>query len=201
MSRPCCSRCHYPTFTCVCGALTQVNNAIQVVVLQHPSEVKVAKGTARLLSLALNNMQLFVGEQAQDFEQARRYLADFEGQIMLLYPSDDSVAIAQSSRDGGQRTLLLVIDATWKKAYKIWQSNPWLAQYPQLRLSGIDGQYRIRKAASANALSTLEATAYALNELDGSDPKPLLHLFDYFIDRQMAAMPHQVKQRYPSKGE
>jgi DTW domain-containing protein YfiP len=51
--------------------------------------------------------------------------------------------------------------------------------------------YRIRKAHAPDQLSTLEATAYALMRLDGSEARyaPLIDAFDGFVAQQAARVP------------
>jgi DTW domain-containing protein YfiP len=67
--------------------------------------------------------------------------------------------------------------------------NPLLQQLPRLALRDVPASgYRIRKAHAADQLSTLEAAAYALMQLNSDEPRfrPLLSAFDGFVLQQEA---------------
>ena len=93
---------------------------------------------------------------------------------------------------------LVLIDGTWRKALKMIKLNPWLQQFQSVHLGdNYQGRYRIRKAKRPDSLSTLEATAYALSQLEPQlDITPLLQAFDALVERQLAAMPVAVRHRY-----
>ncbi|GLP97832.1 DTW domain-containing protein [Paraferrimonas sedimenticola] len=172
-----------------------MRNQVKVVVLQHPSEAKAAKATVPLLELSLNDIQVVRGESPQDFNELREQLADSNAPVWLLYPSEDATTLV-SAETPVQEGTLLVLDGTWKKAFKLYQLNPWLAELPQFALPSSQAQYRIRKAPNAEGLSTLEAVAQGLELVEHLPQTPLLHLLDVFIERQMQGMPDSVKQRY-----
>ena len=76
--------------------------------------------------------------------------------------------------------------------------NPLLQQLPRLALSQTPAsRYLIRKAHRPDQLSSLEATCYALEQLEqsaqGSQDKPrylpLLEAFDGFVAQQSAYVP------------
>ncbi|MDX2369037.1 MAG: DTW domain-containing protein, partial [Colwellia sp.] len=66
-------------------------------------------------------------------------------------------------------TLLIILDGTWKKAYRMFMLSPNLQALKQVCLPDAlanSGQYLIRKVAKKNALSSLEACCFALALLD-----------------------------------
>jgi DTW domain-containing protein YfiP len=69
---------------------------------------------------------------------------------------------------------LVIIDGTWKKAYRMFMLSKKLQGLPQVCLPksiACSGNYSIRKVAKKNALSSLEATCYALAMLESADNK------------------------------
>jgi DTW domain-containing protein YfiP len=65
--------------------------------------------------------------------------------------------------------------------------NPALQRLPRLPLRGMPAShYLIRKAHAPDQLSTLEATTYALAQLEGNAGKfaPLIAAFDGFVAQQ-----------------
>ncbi len=68
---------------------------------------------------------------------------------------------------GAKRTLIL-LDGTWKKAYKMWQLSINLQALPTVSLDNADrGNYRIRKSPKDQGVSTVEAGYLALAALEG----------------------------------
>lgn len=192
MTRTRCPRCERPLSSCLCGLVEPVSNQVQVLVLQHPSEQMHAKGTARLLQLCLQHCELRVGEQ---FDRA----VDAGGRYtMLLFPgSDDPQLTHPPELDSAQlaepaRLRLIVLDGTWRKSRKLLYQNPWLQRLPRLPLLDAPAStYRIRRAHAEHQLSTLEAVACALQQLEGrlDHWQPLWRACHAFVERERALRP------------
>jgi DTW domain-containing protein YfiP len=128
-------------------------------------------------------------------------------QPLLLYPdtpADATLGIAPAPalapellRDPGLLRLV-VLDATWRKSRKMLYLNPALQRLPRLALRDVPpSAYRIRKAHAPHQLSTLEAAAHALAQLesDALRYQPLLAAFDGFVQQQAA----QVQGASPAR--
>ena len=198
-----CPSCLRAESSCICRWITPVAHAVDVLILQHPLEVHNAKGSARLLHLSLPNSRMLTGEQfAPDTLAA--LLADKH--TVLLYPDtpgDRSLGIAPppaldpATLLDPARLQLVVLDATWRKSRKMLYLNPRLQQLPRLPLRDTPAShYLIRKAHARDQLSSLEATCYALMQLeqDASRFVPLITAFDGFVAQQLSyVMPHGEK--------
>ncbi|BDM65957.1 DTW domain-containing protein [Shewanella sp. NFH-SH190041] len=194
-----CLACDYPENACLCAHIDPIVSQTQVVILQHPAEAKHAKNSVRLLRRVLPQAQVYLGESADDFAAIRAELSQRD-RVYLLYPSAQSepaASVTACCDDQGPLTLVL-LDATWRKALKMFKLNPWLQQLPALHLGEeIQGRYTIRKASRPDSLSTLEATAYCLAQLEPAlSVAPLFRAFDALIEHRLAAMPALVRQRY-----
>jgi DTW domain-containing protein YfiP len=186
-----CATCLRPQQTCICRWVTKLSNRVEVLILQHPMEVANAKGSARLLHLSLSNSRLEVGETF-DIEK----LLPPDRRSVLLYPdtaADKSLGLAAPQPfDAGwlkepQFLRLVVLDGTWRKSRKMLYLNPALQSLPRLPLRDTPpSHYLIRKAHLPDQLSTLEATVYALAQLENDDHKfnPLIEAFDGFVAQQ-----------------
>ncbi|WP_090314538.1 tRNA-uridine aminocarboxypropyltransferase [Duganella sp. CF517] len=189
-----CAACLRPQQTCICRWVASVSNQVEVLILQHPMEVANAKGSARLLHLSLSGSRLECGEA---FEPDRLgELLSGGRRNVLLYPEtadDKSLGLAtpqmfdQDWLGEPQRLRLVVLDGTWRKSRKMLYLNPPLQALPRLPLRDTPpSHYLIRKAHLPDQLSTLEATAYALAQLE-NDPRkftPLIEAFDGFVAQQ-----------------
>ncbi|MFB2682456.1 tRNA-uridine aminocarboxypropyltransferase [Shewanella mangrovisoli] len=196
MSRHYCPHCSYPLTACLCDHVQPIQPQTQLVVLQHPSEVEHKKNSVKVLSLVIPNTQVYVGETEADFALLRGQLMDCGRPVYLVYPSELSVSVEQQRLNTD--CVLLLIDGTWRKAFKILQLNSWLAQLPAVHLAeGYASRYKIRKSSRSDSLSTLEASAYMLKALEPDlDVSPLLNAFDAMVELRIRSMPAQVRLRY-----
>lgn len=187
--RPQCTACLRPLRACICRWVAPTAHAVEVIVLQHPLEVHQAKGSARLLHLSLAHCRLVVGEAFA----VPVWPADGK-HTLLLYP-DSLQDTAPDLRvppplppewpQAQSRLRLVVLDGTWRKSRKMLYQSPPLQQLPRLALHNPPpSHYRIRKAHGSDQLSTLEATCYALCQLEGGAARfqPLLNAFDGFVE-------------------
>ncbi|WDE01050.1 tRNA-uridine aminocarboxypropyltransferase [Thalassomonas actiniarum] len=200
MSRQYCCQCQRPEKACICHLMTDVDNVPHVVVLQHPSEVGQTKGTLPLLAGSLKSCTVLVGEDFSEHEGLNELLERYRDNIYLLYPSEDALELGSGECPArqtapGQRCIIL-LDGTWKKAYRMYMLSNVLHQIPHLCLPGdLTGRYQIRKTAKKNALSTLEACCYALGIMEQKPQKyrDLLEQFVKFNQFQLSFHPGRTE--------
>ncbi|MEL0647794.1 tRNA-uridine aminocarboxypropyltransferase [Pseudoalteromonas agarivorans] len=196
MARTLCNNCSFSISTCICNAIEQVNNRVSVIILQHPSEEKIAKNTAKLLNLSLNDCQIIKGENNNDFAILKSLPLET---TVLLYPNELAINLDEKAQSTklNNITHLVVIDGTWKKAYKIFQLTTLLNQFKTVSFKQLPkNRYVIRKAPRADSLSTLEAVTHSLFLIEQLNPAPLYILLDELIQKQTQHMPEHVKARY-----
>jgi DTW domain-containing protein YfiP len=181
-----CTGCHYPATVCICEALSTLSARQEIIILQHPAESKHAKNTARLITLCMPSVTVLCGEQSTSFSELINQCSKDPHRFALIYPSTSSKALEDHPQQfalPNQKTLIF-IDATWRKAFKIWQLNPWLKAIPQWHFATPPAtKYRIRKTSVDNGLSTLEALAYTLSVTEKLDCQPLLQSFAAMQDK------------------
>lgn len=196
--RPYCGHCQRPLRTCVCRWIVPLSNLVEVIILQHPLETHNAKNTVRLLHMSLQQSRLVEGEQfADDF--LATLLGEGDKTNVLLYPptpEEDTLKLTAPAPlpqlPLPEHIRLIVIDGTWRKSRKMLYLNPLLQALPRLSLADCPpSAYAIRKAQKDNQLSTLEASCYALQQLENIrvDYAPLLHAFKGFVRQQQAFIP------------
>ncbi len=187
MSRTLCQQCNRPEKACICAFATYTENKVHVVVLQHPTEVKQSKGTVSLLQQSLKHCEVIIGENFQENEQFNALLARYGDSLALLYPSESALEVnytalvdnpaAKYGDVVNQIKCIIILDGTWKKAYRMFKLNTFLFGMKHLTLpAGIDSLYDIRKTKKNNALSSLEACCHILARLENDETKyqPLL---------------------------
>jgi DTW domain-containing protein YfiP len=153
--------------------------------LQHPLEAKHAKNTVKLLTLGMTHIEVIEGENEENFKNiANRCLTEPE-KYAVCFPSEQSVSFedglpkALDERQKFSVESVIFIDASWRKALKMWHLNPWLQKLQCWHFnSPPENQYAIRKTSQRNSLSTLEAVAYVITTLYKVDCSDLLSLFN-----------------------
>jgi len=199
MPRSYCSLCHRPQVSCICHLFSLANNDIHVVILQHPSEVKQSKGTVTLLSQSLKSCQVIIGEDFNIDAEFQELMLQFNNEVALLYPSEKAQVINEDKNAGEDSIFknircIILLDGTWKKAFRLYMVNEILHTIPHFLLpDGIISKYQIRATKKEGALSTLEACCHALSLIEKSPEKysTLLASFDEFNEMQKSFIPHQ----------
>lgn len=189
MARALCQSCLKALPACICASIKQINNQYFLHILQDPSEEKKAIGTARILALSLLHSKISVGAL---FDES---LFDLENSF-LVFPSEDAQPV--DSLVINKDSQFIILDGSWKKAYKLLMSNPFLQKLPKVSIC-VDkkSEYRIRKSPRQDGLSTVEAGYALLNDLENDSEKfqPLLDSFTSMIDYQIAQMPADIYQK------
>lgn len=192
--RAVCKRCLKAQSACICSAISLIDNQHFVHVLQDPGEEKNAIGTARILGLSLKRSKISVGTlfDAGLFDLQNSY---------LVFPDPSAVSAEQlvNTKQLDDSSVFILLDGSWKKAYKLLMSNPFLQNLPKISIN-IDKQseYRIRKSPRADGLSTVEAGYYLLSQLENNKEKfvPLLTCFNKMIDYQISSMPADIYKKH-----
>ncbi len=194
-----CQQCGKTQTLCVCQQCRKHDTKTKVIILQHPDEVKRPLGTAVIAKLCLKQCTLYVGEDFSKHQQLNDAIAQHKGQIAVLFPSEHAQPAKQwRETHCKQAKLIIVLDGTWRKAFKMWQLSTNLHALVQLALpEDLKGQYRLRKAPNDNALSTVESIAELLRitEQDSAASDTLHKVFTYLIDQQWQCIPDEVKKR------
>ena len=203
--RDVCTACFRPLKTCICKHIQSAQNLVSLTILQHPQEIYEVKNSAKLLSLCLKNSQIETGEIfSPNFFRKYQEQGLYD---LLLYPEtpeEKSLGIAHppaiditrlpaaDNLTNASKVRLWVLDATWRKSRKMLYLNPALQAMPRLALFNCPPSiYKIRKAHSENQLSTLEASCYALRQLEHNavDYSPVLKAFAAFVAEQLTFLP------------
>ncbi len=189
-----CPQCMVHRRICVCDKCAPIAGAPKLWALQHPSEAGHSKGTLRVASACLADLHVEVGETPDDFDDARN--RSRQGGLAVLFPSPGSEPLETADIAGIREWL--VIDGTWRKANRIWLSNPWLQALPCYHFKvPPPSVYRVRKAPREHSVATAEAIHHLLNlthpELDLG---PLQRGMNALVERQLANMPVEARRHY-----
>ncbi len=164
---------------CLCDQVPLVAARTGLVVVRHVREAEKSTNTARLAALAVPGTRLLEFDGTP--ESVEPALAALE-EAWLLFPDSASALPA------GPPKHLVVLDGTWRQTRRMLRKLPSLRALPRLALAGPrPGITRLRRSPSAEGMSTLEAIAAALGQLEGGEgPAKLERLHDLMVERVLA---------------
>ena len=197
-----CPSCDFILVRCLCDTLKPIDNFIELVILQHPSETLHALNTVALMKKSFQRITVLIGEDFTDNHLLNSLLLNPNNSIALLYPTQNSTLL--NSAENLPLTHLILIDGTWKKAHKIVTTSKNLHPLHSIKLESTDGGfYRIRASQKKESLSTLEASIAALKILEEKlETKSLEDSFNKMIEFQIEKMGTETfKKNYLSKKE
>ncbi len=193
MPRICCSRCRRPESVCYCHDLIAHEAPVDILILQHPDESRHALNTATIVTLSVGNAEILVGEDFSSDIRLLKRLNDPDYKPWLLFPKDGAVSLTTVANavQGDKKPLFILLDATWRKARKIYYLSTCLHTLPAVQITTDKlSAYRIRKVPAAGYLSTVEAAVEVLNVFDHDQDTcdRMLVAFDRLIGNQITAM-------------
>jgi DTW domain-containing protein len=181
-----CSRCYQRKEICICPILPTVKTRAEFLVLRHIKEAERASNTGRLVALAMPNSRIVscggggrIGISSPDDELLRPG-------TYLLWP--DGTSTPQDILDLTPPDRVVVLDATWRQARRLYSRTPVLQAIPRLALTAPTRyRERLRDQHRADGMSTLEAVAAAVSQLEGAETaEPLERLYDEVVRRTIA---------------
>ena len=209
-----CIKCLKPAPLCICEFLKPQANKRFVLILQHPQEPDKILGSAPLVTGILKNSFLRVALSRPNLAAALKD-SGWSGHIdpkqwgvlymgtgltkpratdSPLYRYDARKKALESMGDSKQLPMpsgLVILDGTWSQAKALWWRNPWLLKLQRLVLipkrPSLYGT--LRKEPKREALSSLEATAFALTAIGepASTEAALMEAFSGFVAKARAA--------------
>lgn len=155
-----CFQCYKSITLCICNHISKLPYQQKIIILQHPKEKFHPYNTAIIAKLSLANCVIIEGENFNHNKYLNERLINED--CILLFPSlygekkEEILSIENKT--------LIVIDASWRKAKKIYFLSINIQSLPKISLKPDQKSlYQIRKANDSNFLSTIEAIASVLN--------------------------------------
>ena len=174
-----CPRCLLLRRVCLCGDIPTVVTRTRVVIVRHHLERWRSSNSGRLAHLALPNSEL-VDHGGRSGPAA---LPPLPG-AWLVFPEGAPTVVAPVPPP----EQLVVLDATWSQARRMFRKLAGLRGLPILRLADAPMPVaRLRESPAPGRVSTIEAIAGALRLLEGeAAAAPLEALFALAVARAAA---------------
>ena len=170
-----CPRCLLKVDQCLCSELTCIRSNIQIVIVRHVTEERLTSNTGRLAALMLSNVCIvpYGGDEPFDEGPLRG------DNSWLLFPD------AESAAPRGRPQRLVVLDATFRQARRMYRKISGLRQLQRYALSTPEERTPgRRKSPRSDGLSTIEAIATALAQFESPQlAVPLMAAYAEFVRR------------------
>ncbi|HUS30994.1 MAG TPA: tRNA-uridine aminocarboxypropyltransferase [Kofleriaceae bacterium] len=171
-----CPRCLMQLRVCLCAEVPVIATRTRVVIVRHHLERARTSNSGRLANLALTNSEIV--EHGGSAGPAK--LEGLDG-AWLLFPEGEVTTVCPTPPP----KQLVVLDATWSQARRMYRKIDSLRGLPMLRLPVEPmAAERLRASPGPGRVSTIEAIARALRLLEGEEPAAgLERLFAVAVER------------------
>jgi len=157
---------------------------MEILILRHVYETERPSNTGRFVALAMPNSRIIScgGGDRIGLPPLDEELLHAPG-TLLLWPDGAGADSHMSDRKPPSR--IVVIDATWQQARRLYRNMPVLWNLPRLALTTPKRQReRLREQRRSDGMSTLEAVAAAVTRFEGAESaRPLEELYDELVRR------------------
>lgn len=188
-----CRRCLKNPRVCYCASIVPIETRCRILILQHPSEMWRPSATAKIADLALPNARLYIKEDESDERELESVLSDPGVRTFIVLPHEavpePAELRASGALDGSFVPAFLFLDGSWRQVRRMRHRRKWLEGLPAVTLRPQhDSMYRIRRQAQPGHLSTLEAVALLLSQVEDRPERfgHLLDLLDLMVTRILA---------------
>jgi DTW domain-containing protein YfiP len=168
---------------CLCSEIPTIPTQTRIVIVRHHTELTRSSNSGRLAHLALPNSEIVEHGSEVDGRFVPASLPALDG-AWLLYPAGEPA----TQPPVPPPKQLVVLDATWAQARRMYRKLDALRGLPILRLPDEPmPAARLRESPGPGRVSTIEAIARALRLLEG-DPvaRPLEQLFAVAVSRALS---------------
>lgn len=171
-----CPRCLLQQRICLCSEVPTVATRTRVVIVRHHLERFRSSNSGRLAHLALPNSEILEHGGSGGPAQLR----GLDGAWLLFPEGEPMRAVPEPAPQK-----LVVLDATWSQARRMYRKIDALRGLPILRLPDEEvPRARLRESPGPGRVSTIEAIARALRLLEGDGTAaPLEQLFSTAVAR------------------
>lgn len=170
-----CPRCFLRADLCLCAELVCLRSNTEIVIVRHVSEERLTSNTGRLAALLLSTVHIVPYGGGEPFDEG-----PLGGDNTWLLNPDAASAVPR-----GRPQRLVLLDATFRQARRMYRKIPALRHLPQYALPEPERRTPGRRRAHrSDGLSTIEAIATALGQFESPElAAPLLSAYAEFVRR------------------
>ncbi len=171
-----CQHCLMSQPACFCHARKPLALEIDLVLLYHRDEIHKPTNSGRLIAdLFPAQTHAFLWSRKDPDPKLLSLLEDKNRRVLLLFPDKDKKnpvydLVQEHNSTLDKKITLVLLDATWKQASKMFHLSQWLRQLPCISINMAKQKaFLVRHAKHDMQFATAEVSALALNALGYND--------------------------------
>lgn len=194
-----CPDCRLVTSHCMCALRPRPDTRAGLCLLMHDTEPLKPSNTGWLIADLVADTYAFGWARTEVDPALLALLADPQWQPYVVFPGEYAppervlsalpVPDTAAAEAAGPRPLLVLLDATWSEARKMFRKSPYLERFPVLSLDdGVVSRYRLRRSRRSEHLCTAEVAALCLAQAGERHAGALLQAWlDVYSERYLLA--------------
>lgn len=188
-----CSDCLMAARACICSWRPLLDSHVGFCLIMHSMEPLKPTNTGRLIADSITDTHAFVWSRTSVDPALLELLADAQWQPYVVFPAEYAQSgqpvVDRLAPEFGKRPLLIILDATWTQARKMFRKSPWLDGLPVVSLQIEQlSRYRLRRSTREEHLCTVEVATACLGLAGDVKAANLLNdYFEVFTDAYLAS--------------
>lgn len=155
-----CDKCGLPIITCICNEITKVTSEAKFIILSSEKEVFRNTNTASLLKLInFKSTEIVIWRRGEKPNEILKYIDNNIFDTYLIFPSvnEEMEKRKISYTKTNNIPIFIIVDGTWKEAWKIIKKSEYLHNIPLLPLeTNKISKFTLRKGQEEGHLCTIE---------------------------------------------
>ncbi|USD65371.1 DTW domain-containing protein [Vibrio sp. SCSIO 43136] len=142
---------------CICHLIPKLTPDWSMLLLTHANELRRETNTGRWLTASMDNCQLEVWDRTCPPQALIDKINNQQVSPLLLYPATGSSQLTAKHLNDPPHPLVIILDATWQEARKMYNRTPWLQALPHFHLvPEQNSEYHLRRNQQQGHLCTCE---------------------------------------------
>ena len=156
-----CSKCGLPSITCICNDIKEVRTKSKFIILSSEREIYRNTNTANWLKLVNpESTEIIIWKRRELSKELLKYLNNEVYKGYLVFPIINEEMESRKVINNRRKHIpvFIIIDGTWKEAWKIIRKSDYLKNLPILPLEiKTTSKFTIRRGQEEGNLCTIEA--------------------------------------------
>lgn len=168
-----CNKCRLPQITCICNKIKCIETKAKFIILTNEKEVYRNTNTANLLKISTpESTEIIIWERGKVNSKIIEYKKNNKYKLFLVFPTINENLKSREVKykiEGEYIPIFIIIDGTWKEAWKIIRKSEYLNDLPVISLEVKNqSRFTLRRGQDEGNLCTIE-TAMELLTLNGEE--------------------------------
>ena len=193
-----CNICGLPVITCICNSIKKVKTKSKFIILSSEREIYRNTNTASLLKLINSeSTEIIIWRRGEKSQEILNYMNNDIYKVYLIFPIVNEEMEKRRIKyvKDGHIPVFIIVDGTWKEAWKIIRKSDYLKEVPILPLEvKKTSKFTLRRGQEEGNLCTIEAAIELLKMNEENDASEKIDRdFDLFLDSYKAgASGHKI---------